>query len=81
MLRILLDENVPVALKRLLTGHDARRVRNMGWIGLENGDLLNAAEAAGFPVKITADQNIRHQQNMARRKIALVVLSTSQFQH
>jgi len=80
VLRILLDENTPVALKLLLIGHDARTVRDMGWIGLENGDLLNAAEAAGFEIMVTADQNIHHQQNMTRRKIALVVLSTSQWQ-
>jgi len=42
---------------------------------LKNGDLLQAAEAAAFDVVVTSDKGIRYQQNMAGRKIALVVLS------
>ena len=46
----------------------------MGWAELTNGKLLNAAEKAGFDVMVTVDQNIRYQQNLRRRQIALVVL-------
>ena len=49
----------------------------MGWDALENGDLIAAAEAAGFDVLVTADQNIQYQQNHLGRRIALVVLSTN----
>jgi len=44
---------------------------------LENGELLNAAEAAGFDVMVTSDQNIRYQQNLTSRKLALVVLGSN----
>jgi hypothetical protein len=76
----LLDENIPVALTALLVGHDVKTVRDMGWTGLSNGRLLAAAEQLGFEVLVTADQNLRYQQNMAERRIALVVLSTSHWQ-
>jgi hypothetical protein len=76
---LLLDENLPVNAKGLLTGHEVRTVRDMGWVGTGNGLLLDAAEAAGFDVIITADKGINRQQNMASRKIALVELSTSQW--
>ena len=50
----------------------------MGWAELTNGDLLTAAEADGFEIFLTADKNIRYQQNLAVRRIALVVLGTNQ---
>jgi hypothetical protein len=49
----------------------------MGWEGMSNGDLIAAAEANAFDVIITADQNLRYQQSIADRKIAIVVLSTN----
>ncbi len=45
----------------------------MGWGELRNGDLLRAAEEAGFDVLMTADQNLRYQQNLAARKMALLI--------
>ena len=77
MSRILLDQNVPRGLRNLLTGHDVSTAYQMGWAGLSNGDLLIAAEESGFEAMVTCDQNIRYQQTIARRKIALVVLSTN----
>ena len=47
---ILLDESVPIALRRLLTGHDARSVLYMGWSALKNGELIARAEAEGFEI-------------------------------
>jgi len=79
MRRILLDENIPVGLKGLLTGFDARTADEMGWAGITNGRLLSAAEAAGFDVMLTADQNIAAQQRLAGRKIALLVINTNQW--
>jgi hypothetical protein len=49
----------------------------MGWAELENGELLTAAEAAGFSVFVTCDKNLSYQQNLTGRKLALVVLSTN----
>ena len=48
--------------------------RDQGWDELSNGELLTAAEAAGFEVLVTTDKNIRYQQNLTGRKIAIVVL-------
>jgi hypothetical protein len=53
--------------------------RARGWDKLENGELLTAAEAAGFEVIVTTDRNLRHQQNLANRKLAIVVLGTSRW--
>ena len=53
--------------------------KNRGWNTLNNGDLLTAAERAGFDVIITADKNMRYQQNLEGRRVALVILSTPQW--
>jgi predicted nuclease of predicted toxin-antitoxin system len=76
-MRILLDEDTPRGVRRMLPGHDVRTAREMGWAGYANGRLLNAAESAGFEVLVTADQNFVFQQNLTGRKIAVVVLSTN----
>jgi hypothetical protein len=62
-----------------LTGHKVTEARELGWDTLSNGDLLAEAERAGFDVILTADKNIRHQQNLTGRRIALVVLGTPQW--
>ena len=74
-MRILLDQNCPQRVGRMLTGHDVETAYRMGWPDLTNGELLETAEAAGFELLLTADRRIRTQQNLAQRKIALVVLS------
>ena len=51
----------------------------MGWAELENGTLLTAAENADFDLMLTADQNLAYQQNLTRRRLALVVLSTNRW--
>jgi hypothetical protein len=77
-LRILFDKNVPVGVRRFLDGHDVRTFIEMQWQPqLENGELLNAGEAAGFDVMVTSDQNIVYQQNMTGRKFGLVVLGSN----
>jgi hypothetical protein len=80
MRRLLLDANMPVGLRALLPDHEVRTARQMGWDRLTNGDLLAAAEGAGFDAMATADRNIRHQQNLAGRKIALIELTTSHWE-
>jgi hypothetical protein len=77
-LRILFDKNVPVGVRRLLSGHAVQTFPETGWDPqLENGELLKAGEAAGFDVVVTSDQNIKYQQNLAGRKLALVVLGSN----
>jgi hypothetical protein len=72
---VLFDNSTPRTLARyLLEHHTITEARARGWGQLENGELLNAAEAAGFEVFLTADKNMSYQQNLTRRKIAIVVL-------
>jgi hypothetical protein len=72
---ILLDNNAPRGLVHALVGHRVAEARDRGWAELKNGDLLSAAEEAGFDVLLTADKNIQYQQNLRDRKIAIVVLT------
>jgi hypothetical protein len=77
-LRIVFDKNVPVGVRRFLSEHEVRTFVEMQWHPqLENGELLRVAEASGFDVMVTSDQNIRHQQNLTGRKLALVVLGSN----
>ena len=62
-MRVLLDESVPVQVRGALLGHDVQSVSDLGWKGLENGELLTSAEQVGFEVLVIADKNLRHQQN------------------
>ncbi len=76
-LRILFDKNVPYPLRNYLLKHTVHTTAERGWARLTNGDLLNAAEADNFDVMVTADQNMKYQQNLKNRTIALVVLGTN----
>jgi hypothetical protein len=76
-LRILLDESVPVQVRFAFPTHDLSTVSSLGWKGLENGDLLAAAERSGFDVLVIADKNLRYQQNLSGYRIALVELWTN----
>jgi len=77
-MRTLIDEGVPRALKKHLInqGHECPTVQEAGWSGKENGELLSLAEAA-FDVLVTVDTNLRYQQDLTHRKIAIVVLHSS----
>ena len=72
---VLLDNNVPRGVARALTGHSVVEARERGWAEARNGELLRNAEESGFDVLVTADKNIRYQQNLAGRRIALVILT------
>lgn len=77
-MNVLFDQGTPVPLRRHLSGHIVKTAYEQGWSDLSNGDLLQAAENAGFGVLVTTDQNLRYQQNLQQRRIAIVVLlSTS----
>jgi hypothetical protein len=79
-LRILFDNSTPRGpAKALNRQHSVFEARAEGWDQLTNGELLQAAEAAGFDIFVTPDQNNRYQQNLTGRKIALVVLSKGQW--
>jgi argininosuccinate synthase len=73
------DNGTPRGLARFLTGHAVEEARARGWEELVNGRLIDFAEQAGFEVIVTTDKNIRYQQNLTTRKVALVVLEHSQW--
>jgi predicted nuclease of predicted toxin-antitoxin system len=75
--RLLLDNNVSRHLVRPLRPHEAIHAATLGWAALSNGDLIRAAQAEGFSVIITCDQNIQHQQSLKGRPLAFVVLTTT----
>jgi len=75
--KVLFDHNVPKRLRRSLPEHEVRTAREMGWSELTNGVLLDTAQAAGFQVMVTGDKNLSYQQNLQGRELALVVLSTN----
>lgn len=76
-MKILLDECTPRVLKKLLPELDIHTVQEMGWAGVKNGDLLTAA-AEQFDVFITTDKNLRYQQNLSGRKLAVLLLPSNQ---
>jgi len=71
--RVLLDENVPVAFGRFLVGHELLTVRAMGWTGVKNGALLQAAHGQ-TDAFITMDANLEFQQRLAGLPFGVVVL-------
>ena len=71
---ILFDHGTPAPLQSFLKGHSVREAKAEGWDTLGNGELLSAAEGAGFEFLITTDKNIRYQQNLTGRRIAISVL-------
>ena len=77
-MRVLLDENLDHAWRKLLGPREVITVTYMGWAGLENGELLQAAEDAGFDILLTGDQTLFHEQNLAGRRLSVVALSAIQ---
>ena len=73
-MRVLLDDQLRRQLARHLAGHHVRTVQQQSWAGLKNGALLISAEAAGFSVLVTGDQNLEYQQNLTQRGLGVVVL-------
>ena len=76
-MKILFDASTPAPLAWFLRGHEVVRADELGWQGLGNGALLDAAEQAGFDLLLTCDQNVRYQQNFSNRKLALLILSSN----
>ena len=77
-MRVLFDQGTPVPLRRYLSGHRVETAFERGWSELRNSALLDRAEEEAFDVLVTTDQSLRHQQDLAGRKLSIVVLlSTS----
>ena len=78
-MRVIFDQTTPVPIRPNLELHVVRTAAQQGWDKLRNGDLLDAAEQAGFELLLTTDKNMRYQQNLAGRRIAIVVLGQQQW--
>lgn len=78
-MRILFDQGTPVPIRRHLANHTVGISADLGWERLRNGELLMAAEAAGYELLLTPDKNLRYQQNLTERKIAILVIGHSQW--
>ena len=78
-MRIIFDQGTPVPIRAYLELHTVRTAAQQGWDRLTNGELLTAAEEARFDLLLTTDKNMRYQQNLAGRKIAIVVLGLQQW--
>lgn len=76
-MRVLLDECVPLQVRHALRDHEVTTAQQMGWAGVGNGELLDAAERKGFEVLIVADKNLRYQQNLSSRRLAILELWTN----
>jgi len=75
-MRVLLDNNVNQDFAKLIKGHQIKHARELGWAELENGELIDAAEAAGFDAMITADKQMQYQQALSHRRIGILVLDS-----
>ncbi len=76
-MKVLFDQGTPAPLRQFLSSHEVSTAYERGWSTLQNGELLQAAESAGFSVLVTTDTNLKYQQNLASRRISVVVLSTT----
>ncbi len=76
---VLFDQATPLPIRPYVKGHIVRTAFQQGWNKLKNGDLIAAAERAGFDVFVTTDKNIAYQQNLTERIIAIVVLGQQQW--
>lgn len=78
-MRVLFDQGTPVPIRPYLAEHEVSLSMDLGWDRLKNGELLTVAEKAGFDVLLTTDKNLRYQQNLERRTIAIVVIGHAQW--
>jgi len=76
-MKILFDVNMPHPLRQDFPDHEIVTAQFNGWAELENGDLVAAAEKDGFDILMTTDKNLRCQQNLKGRRIAILVLPTN----
>jgi len=81
-MKILLDENMPAKVKYDVgEGHEVKAVRDMGWLGKKNGELLGLAAINGFDIFITLDKNLKNQQNLNKVDLKFIVLLAKDNKH
>lgn len=75
-MKLLIDENLPKRLKNDLKEHDPYTVRDMGWQGTKNGELLQLMLQEGFDALLTFDKNLKYQQNFDKYPISVFIFNT-----
>jgi hypothetical protein len=75
--RVLFDQGTPVPRRNHIPGHHIETANELGWGNLKNGELLQQADVLNFDVLVTTDQNLKYQQNLADRRVAIVVLKST----
>ena len=78
-MRILFDQGTPAPLRNFLTGHVVETAFERNWSELSNGELIAEAETSGFEMLVTTDKNLQYQQNLAKRRIGILVLWTTRW--
>lgn len=73
-MKVLFDQGTPAPLRRYPTEYAVDTLAEKGWSNKDNGALLDLAEQEGYDLFVTTDQNLRHQQNLAGRRIGIAVL-------
>ena len=73
-MKLLLGENLPHQMRLELPGHDVFTAAYMGWVGVENGELLRLAAGAGFDALVTNDRGLEYQQNLGTLPLAVVLI-------
>lgn len=76
-MKVLFDQGTPAPLRKALVNHDVSTAYELGWSELQNGALIEAAEDAMFEVFVTTDKNLKYQQNLLSRRLAIVVILTT----
>ena len=77
-MRVLFDQGTPVPLRQYLSDHTVDTTFERGWSTLQNGELLSVCEQNEYELLISTDQNLKYQQNLSDRQLAIIVLlSTS----
>ena len=76
-MKILFDQGTPAPLRHALAGHSVATAFEQDWTNLQNGDLIRMAETDDFQALISTDQNLKYQQNLRGRKLAILVLRTT----
>jgi predicted nuclease of predicted toxin-antitoxin system len=75
-MKIILDENLPRGLKRYLSAYEVTTVQEQGWAGFKNGELMTRIDGV-YDVFLTSDKNLKYQQNLTGRTIAIIELPTN----
>lgn len=76
-MKILFDQGTPAPLRRSLADHEVDTVFEKGWGRLKNGDLLAVAILNGYEVLVSTDQSLRHQHDLHRIRLGIVILMTT----